>query len=215
MNRRSFLINSAIFLVGCGKMGLSPGDGNGYTTKYWAYGDSITDGSGVTSYARMVADTNGWNLENRSFGGSRIADAEQKTRALTDSIAYRDVVTILTGYNDMRFVGNDSGEIATYAGHLNDILTHWSNIGCTVYVGNCLTMPAASYSQNSPYDQGSDAAVTAFNVAIAAEVAKFSNATLVDTSSYDPDTVGYTQVDGVHPTLIGQEYIRDLFLAEM
>ena len=47
------------------------------------------------------------------------------------------------------------------------------------------------------------------------EVDKFSNATLVDTSTWDPETSGYLQGDAIHPSETGAQAIADLFLAQM
>lgn len=197
---------------------LSPGDGNGFTKVHWAYGDSITEGSdfgsGLEGYAYYIAKSKGWRHKNRGVGGSKIADSGQTTRALTDPIAQHDVVTFLTGYNDMRFVGNDSGSITTYAGYLDAILARWNSIGCKVYLGNCLTMTASAYSMYSPYDQGSDTAVTSFNTAISTTAAAYSNVTVVDvSSSWDPDTSGYLQGDLVHPSQTGASALSSLFLS--
>lgn len=184
---------------------------------HWAYGDSITEGSdfgsGLEGYAYYIAEKMNWNHINRGFGGSRLQAPQQIDRILNDNIKRGDVVTLLTGYNDVRLTGNDPVAIELYSSHLDKAFSHWSEIGVKVYVGNCLRMIDESYSQFAPYDKATNSAVESYNKTIADIAAKYENVVLIDVSKdWEPSTQDYLQSDKVHPSIIGADALSNLFV---
>ncbi len=78
---------------------------------YLAIGNSITMGVGVTqngshnTYSRLIADSEGYELYNWAIGGSKVYDG------ILDNLSSGiepDLVTILWGYNDVHYSGNDN-----------------------------------------------------------------------------------------------------------
>lgn len=87
----------------------------------------------------------------------------------------------------------------------------------TVYLGNCLRMPAASYGMFAPFNKGSDAAVEAVNRMMGCLVCGLQadglDVRLVDASAaFDPVNVA---ADGIHPNNAGHQQIADAFLLAM
>ncbi len=78
---------------------------------YLAIGNSITMGVGVTendsrhTYSRLIADSEGYELYNWGIGGSKVYEG------ILDNLSsgiQPDLITILWGYNDVHYSGNDN-----------------------------------------------------------------------------------------------------------
>ena len=88
-------------------IGLIPGVSAAQGDKYLALGDSITAGTGLKSgssaFPEILADNNGWELENKGTDGKTSAALleQVKSGALDNSIANAKLITITAGANDM------------------------------------------------------------------------------------------------------------------
>jgi len=173
-----------------------------------AIGDSITVGVGAStparSYVALVCAALGWSVENLATGGSTIATQQPQIAA-----AAAPLTIWLTGYNDMRA----GTPLDTYAMALDAAITTLTAGGRTLYLGDCLRMPQASYTAFGPqWAYGSDAAVVGYNATIAA-VGR-GRAVLVDAgAAYDPVTMCGS--DGGHPNDAGHQAIAEAFLGEI
>ncbi len=183
------------------------------------YGDSITSGvsglkPGELGFAPLVADRLSVELVDRSYGGSRINDAEQMGRILTEPIPEGAVVLFLTGFNDMRWRG--AHEVKYYRANLYKALEHLASLA-PVLVGNCLKMLPAEYANpvHQEFVHGSDADVKVFNSAIAEVVAELRWRGLplypVEVTRHF-DVFKHVSYDGVHPNPEGHRVLADQFL---
>ncbi len=201
-------------------MPIAAGFGPKLHRRVFGFGDSYTDGSFSIpdpltkfGYLYQICFNKGWELRNFAVGGTKIADAGHTTNMDKIDAQPWDRIVWLSGYNDMRFYGNNATEIDTYGTLLSAALTKLSAYGCPIILGNCAKMLTASYSQNAPYNLGSDAAALAYSNKLATIAAGFPLVTVVDVNaSWNVNGAGFIQGDGVHPTRVGHQAIATVFL---
>lgn len=199
------------------------GSGDGITRNIYSFGDSITDGSTfipdpVNKYGYIYAleARLGWTVYNYAVGGTRIEDSTQTANMSSIKAKRKDRIVWLTGYNDMRFYGNDSGAISTYGGRLSSWLTVLSGYGCPILLGNCLKMTASGYTQGGPdFDNGSDAAANAYSAEISTIASGFPLVTVVDVNANLSPTAGLYQGDLVHFNRTGCNTLADIFISRI
>lgn len=198
---------------------ITKGQGDNFQKVCYAFGDSITQGSGFNpdplqlwGYINYVAQCLGWKIVNNAVGGTKIEDAAHTANmALIKPTARRDRILWLTGYNDYRFYGNSSADIDAYGVRLQSALTTLSAHNCPIILGNVLRMVPAYYSL-APYDKGSDAAAAAYDVKIASVAAGFPLVQVIDiTTLYNPLEV-HLQGDHVHLNYLGTTALGKVFV---
>lgn len=113
------------------------------STRLYAYGDSIMDGSAVSGstpslrFADRVASYHGWAVSNLAYGGARIADIVWQTfpgftrtntgwtpttiASTPSTVSESDVFMTAVGYNDMR----DYTPSTAYMTHMRRSLSAW------------------------------------------------------------------------------------------
>jgi lysophospholipase L1-like esterase len=90
-----------------------------------AFGDSITNGFGVSSadaYPALIAADKSWTLNNLAASSTQAEDVGQADRVFQQSITASSKSIILSGYNDMRAWGTIQNGLDTYEGTLRALL---------------------------------------------------------------------------------------------
>jgi hypothetical protein len=131
--------------------------------------------------------------------------------------------TIAYGPNLIRLSGYSPGThtvVITVTSSGSPVYFVWgggngSGRGARVYVGNCLKMTVTGYGLGTPFDAGSDEAVTAYNASIAENVATLAGdglgVFLVNASAhYVP--ASHQGGDNIHPSETGHARIAAAFL---
>lgn len=168
-----------------------------------ALGDSLS--SDPNGYIAAVAAERAYPLVILAINGSALRD-----QAATWRDAPSGVAVSLCGYNDMRRYGADEATLAHYEVLLTGAAWLLMKRG-PVWLGGCLRMPQAGYSQPG-LAMGSDAAAAAYS-AVVERVCRRTGAVYVSMDGYDPDTM--TGADLSHPTRAGHAWIADQFIAAM
>lgn len=201
---------------------ISSGYGISLKRRLFMFGDSITDGSlsipdPITKYgyAYNIAARKGWETVDLAVGGTRIFDSTQTAPMSGQNTTSNDRIVWLTGYNDMRFSGNDSTYINNFGTALSAQLTILSTYGCPIILVTGLKMQAAAYSMYSPYNLGSDAAVAAYTTKVNTIAASFPLVTVVDIAAFNPSTAGNMQGDLVHPSRVGADSIASIVMSSI
>jgi lysophospholipase L1-like esterase len=193
MNRRTFLqVASASALAPLVRA----------TPRLVCFGDSITVGQGASTpehtYAAIVARTLGYTLDNRAIGATRIADQLAREILIT-RVRPPDVALFLSGYNDMRH----ATPLADYQQMLAQAVAWLTQDGAALLLGDCVRGAQAGYGRYAPFDQGSDAAVVAFNQVI------HGFAYVAASAAFDPIN---SSADLAHPNDRGHAQIASAFL---
>lgn len=210
-----------------------------------AFGDSITAYTGASDQAHaftsLIAAGLGVGQDNRGVSGDTMAQTTLIAQAATPLSRY-DLAVWLAGFNDNLVHGTDAPSLVTFQANLTTALLWLTSHqrqpeartvrerlllkqgklatvadGGSVWVGNCIK-PSNYATPVPPYNNGSDAGMAAYNVAIAAAVANVAaqgrRVHLVDVStSYNTATM--VGGDQVHPNDTGHAYLANTFLAAM
>lgn len=193
-----------------------------------AFGDSITVGWGAsdmqtTSWAPLVAKYKSLILDNRAVGASTLIgpslEARNQYKTIMETLLNETCVSVfLTGFNDMRYFGEDLNALATYSRRLTEVLRYIGQF--PTYVGNCLRMTPEGYTSFGPdWNKGSNKAVTMYNEAIRQVIDQVKkegfNITHVDASAVYNPSKEVSPTTGVHPNDTGHAKIAREFLMIM
>lgn len=173
-----------------------------------AYGHSWIDGDGASGPERnlvsLAAARLGLAAVNRGVGGSRSGETAALVDADPPPPAARAVL-LMTGLNDSRFSGTAEAALAAYAEALDVILTavrHAAPLAAVVAVEQ---PHLVDYSLHSPYDNGSDAVLDAYNGVLRRIAATHHGVDVVRVLGWDPLTM--LSEDTVHPNDLGHAEI--------
>lgn len=169
-----------------------------------AYGHSWIDGDGASGPERnlvsVAAVRLGLAAANRGVGGSRSVETAALVAADPPPSAARAVL-LMTGLNDGRFSGVADSALAAYADAVDVILKavrHAAPLAAVVAVEQ---PHLVDYSLHSPYDNGSDAVLDAYNGVLRRIAATHDGVDVVRVPGWDPLTM--LSDDTVHPNDLG------------
>ncbi len=181
-------------LGGCGGGGGGSGGGSGgggsSAPALYVFGDEIAAGTGATaSFANAVAQNKGLVLHNvaaLTTGGYTVNNTLGVTPTFyANQMKAQDTAIVFIGYQDMRWYGAGSGiEASDQASFINPFFTILISKGCAVYVMSTVKMKATSYSLFSPFNMGSDAAMSEWNTFIGGYVTAIGSPKIKFISAY-------------------------------
>lgn len=204
---KQLIITLALGLAACGQGGGAPSGGspslvipptgNGVATLY-IFGDDVSYGTGSTSsYVSQLTTRSSLPTVNLSYANANLGGAVTTmnntiqtyggnggawTNAHLDTnLGPEDTVIIFAGSTDARWYGN--AVPGNYLqNNLVQLLTKIKTSGAKLYVVGTIAMPLATYAMFAPLNNGSDAAMTTWNNAIAAQVTalNYSRATFIN-----------------------------------
>jgi hypothetical protein len=182
-------------------------------TDYYAFGDSITQGSAASSasqrYANIIAAALGYTLHNQGVGG-----ADMQSRGMMDKIyAYRvsttTVASLLTGYNNVRhFSWPNTQGLADYKDAFGAALVYTSVPDTNKFYAN-----NPGYSSNTFTFSGTWTATSTYTTYSGGSFGKYSttagdtaSATMKGTSIYVVGTKTNNSSGSFNLTIDGKNY---------
>lgn len=161
-------------------------------------GDSYVAGIGLPHklWITRVGGTTDRAVLNLGVAGTLSESARRVARLLEPD--RDDAVVISTGTNDLRTYGEDPDRLADFRDNLAQAVEEVSAAGCVVLLP---PLPVLDYTLYPPADQGTPAAVLAYQRAVW-QVARGQNALVADvTSTWNPALM--LAADQVHPNALG------------
>ncbi len=174
------------------------------------YGDSISYGLDTDVhpvYVEIIADYYGWNLEQKSVGGTDMSNVNQYTVIMTDTWKPNTVIMYAPGVNDAILHGDSPEYLQYYHDMLRSILNKIHSNNIKAYIGTPIrNLDESRFVANSiieKYAQINRDLVSNLND---------PNIQLVDYNvGYSP--ASSIDIDGLHPNKLGYQAMSDYFFS--
>lgn len=184
------------------------------------FGDEMTAGSGITtSYGKIIADSLKLTLVNHGRAQSVIGAATTVNNVLgvygnseLNQVKVNDIVVVMVGYQDVRWYGNPPA--ANFTNEYAPFIQKAYNAGADVFIVSPPKMKASSYALFSPYNMGSDAAMTTYANMLHnyANTYNSSRVVFVDVTAVFNPIAANLQADSQYPNEVGQLIIANEIL---
>ena len=171
-------------------------------TRLVTFGHSYVVGVGASTPAKSWVQlaAAGVCLPLADYGVSGQVGSQVAADVHSQPLRPDDIVAVQVGINDARLYGTDPARIADYGKQITDILDTLAHHQVVLVTAQ----PLVDYGNFAPFDQGSAAAVAAYNAELATSAGRFAYAHVV-TPTWDPATD--IAPDTVHPNDAGHAAI--------
>ena len=173
------------------------------TPRLVLYGHSWVAGEAASRPERRLSDLVAAHLGmtpvNAAIGGSSASQTAALVRR--DGVVHGEAYLILAGLNDARLHGTDPTALDAYSSALETVVTACETAAPDAVVLLVEQPPLLDYSRYPPHDQGSAAALAAYNRRMGLTAERHRRAVLVHVDGWDPTTM--LDDDTVHPNDLG------------
>jgi lysophospholipase L1-like esterase len=172
-----------------------------------SFGHSWVFGTGATArtngFVGRLTRATGSPINNRSVSGSTAGEVAAVVEAST--LGHLDAVLIMTGLNDARLRGASVDGIHHYERALDRIVRAFTKFSPDARILAIAQPPLLDYTLHAPFNRGSDAAIEAYNAALARGMAEAPHARVITVEGWNP--VSMLAADTVHPNDKGHALI--------